>query len=133
MPVSEDVSTVRLYVMRLLYLLNFVMLGSDVWPELFTHEGAWDPVKGVAFSFWAALSALSGLGLRYPLRMLPLLFMQLFYKAVWLVAVALPQWSAVRSTGLTKAMAIGLVVDLVGIPWSYVLTHYVKQGGDRWK
>ena len=33
-----------------------------VWPEVFRHQGAWDPLKGVAFSFWAALSALSGLG-----------------------------------------------------------------------
>jgi hypothetical protein len=76
---------------------------------------------------------LSGLGLRYPLRMLPLLLLQLFYKAVWLLAVALPMWSAVRSTGLTHAMAIGAIVDLVGIPWPYVLANYVKAHGDRWR
>jgi len=70
---SEETSTFRLYLMRLLYLLNFVLLGLDVWPGIINHVGAWDPVKGVAFSFWAALSALSGLGLRYPLKMLPLL------------------------------------------------------------
>jgi hypothetical protein len=60
----EEVSTFRLYLMRLLYLLNFVLLGLDVWPGIINHAGAWDPVKGVAFSFWAALSARSGLGLR---------------------------------------------------------------------
>ena len=69
----EETSTFRLYLMRLLYLLNFVLLGSSVWPAIFNHAGEWDPVKGVAFSFWAALSALSVLGLRYPLKMLPLL------------------------------------------------------------
>jgi hypothetical protein len=42
-------------------------------------------------------------------------------------------WSALRSTDLTKAMAIGLVLDLVVIPWPYVLADYVKQGGDRWR
>ncbi len=128
-----DVSTFRLYLMRLAYLLNFVMLGLDVWPEIINHAGAWDPVKGVAFSFWAVLSALSGLGLRYPVKMLPLLLMQLFYKSVWLLAIALPQWSAVQSTELTKAMLIGLVLDLIVIPWPYVLANYVKKRGDRWK
>ena len=129
----KDVSTLRLYVMRFVYLLNFVLLGLDVWPALFRHQGAWDPVKGVAFSFWAALSLLSGLGLRYPLKMVPLLLLQLVYKAVWLAAVALPIWSAVRSTDLTRAMVIGVVVDVLAIPWSYVLASYMKERGDRWR
>ncbi len=128
-----EVSTLRLYVMRFVYLLNFVLLGSDVWPELVRHQGAWDPLKGVAYSFWAALSLLSVLGLRYPLKMLPLLLLQLSYKAVWLIAVAIPMWSVVRSTDLTRAMVIGVVVDVIGIPWAYVLPHYVKERGDRWR
>ena len=130
---SEETSTLRLYLMRFAYPLNFVLLGLDVWPGIINHEGAWDPVKGVAFSFWTALSALSGLGLRYPLKVLPLLLLQLFYKCVWLIAVALPMWSAVRSTDITRAMVIGVVVDLVVIPWPYVLANYAKKGGDRWR
>ena len=129
----EETSLLRLYLMRFLYLLNFVFLGLDVWPSIIHHEGAWDPVKGVAFSFWAALSTLSALGLRYPLKMLPLLLMQLLYKLIWLLAIALPMWPAVRSTGLTKAMAGGILADLVVIPWSYVLANYVRQPGDRWR
>ena len=39
---SEQVSMFRLYLMRLLYLLNFVMLGLSVWPEIINHSGAWD-------------------------------------------------------------------------------------------
>lgn len=130
---SKEVSTFRLYLMRALYLLNFVLLGLDVWPEVLRHQGAWDPLKGVAFSFWAALSALSGLGVRYPVRMLPLLLLQLFYKLVWLLAVALPMWSTVRSTDLTHAMVAGVVVDLIGIPWRYVVASYVKDRGDKWR
>ena len=132
-PVSEEASTFRLYLMRLLYLINFALLGHDVWPSIIHHAGAWDPLHGVAFSFWAALSALSGLGLRYPLKMLPLLFLQLFYKVVWLIAVGAPLWSAGQTTGLLTAMAVGVPIDLVVIPWPYVLTNYVKKPGDRWK
>ena len=134
---SEEVSTFRLYLMRLLYLGNFVFLGLNVWPELIKHflnnTTAWDPVRGVAFSFWAALSVLSGLGIRYPLKMLPLLLLQLLYKSIWLIAVYLPLRSAGQSTDLIRVMAIGVVVDLIVIPWPYVLAKYVKQRGDRWR
>ncbi|MEA2694988.1 MAG: hypothetical protein QOJ16_4375 [Acidobacteriota bacterium] len=130
---TNEVSTLRLYLMRLLFLLNFALLGSDVWPGLIHHVGAWEPMRGVAFSFWAALSALSALGLRYPLKMVPVLLMQFLYKSIWLLAIALPMWSAVRGTELAKAMLIGVVFDLVAIPWGYVLANYVKEPGDRWR
>lgn len=130
---SEEASTFRLYLMRLLYLGNLVFLGLDVWPRLINHVGAWDPVKGVAFSFWAALSALSGLGIRYPLKMLPVLLLQLLYKSIWLIAVYLPLRSAGQSTDLTKVMVMGVVADLIVIPWPYVLATYVKNRGDRWR
>ena len=128
-----DVSTLRLHLMRLLFLLNLVLLGGDVWPAILTHTGAWDPVRGVALSFWAALSALSALGLRYPLKMVPLLLMPLFYKSVWLLAVALPTWPALRSSEILKAMAVGLVLDLVVVPWPYVFATYVRAPGERWR
>jgi len=130
---TENVSLLRLYVMRTLYLLNFVVLGLDVWPGIISHVGPWDPVRGVAVTFWAALSALSGVGIRYPLQMVPLLLLQLLYKSIWLAAVALPLWSAGQSTTLTNAFAIGVVLDLLVIPWPYVLTNYVKKPGDRWR
>jgi hypothetical protein len=129
----EEASTFRLYLMRLLYLLNFVLLGLQVWPGLIHHVAPWDPVKGVAISFWAALSALSGLGLRYPLKMLPLLLLQLLYKSIWVIAVALPLWSAFRSIELAKVMGYGAIVDLIVIPWPYVVANYVKKPGDRWR
>jgi hypothetical protein len=129
----EEVSTLRLYLMRSLYLLNFAGLGLSVWPGLIQHQGAWDPLQAVAVCFWAALSVLMGLGIRYPLKMLPLLLLQLFYKSVWLIAVALPLWSAGRSTDLTKPFVIGVILELIVIPWPYVLTHYVKKRGDRWR
>jgi hypothetical protein len=65
--------------------------------------------------------------------MLPLLLLQLLYKFIWLIAVYLPLRSAGQSTDLTKVMVIGAVVDLIVIPWPYVLTTYVKQRGDRWR
>jgi len=130
---AESVSTLRLYIMRVMYLFNFVLLGSDVWPELIRHEGPWDPVRGVAYSLWATLSLLSGLGLRYPLQMLPLLLFQLVYKSIWLVAVGIPLQSAGQATEMTTVFLVGVGLDLIVIPWPYVYAHYLKKRGDRWK
>ena len=129
---AEELSIFRLYLMRLLFLLNFVMLGADVWPQLIHHPGPWDPVRGVAVSFWAALSTLSLLGIRYPVKMLPVLLMQLAYKSIWLIAVYLPMGND-GGTGLTRVMTGGVIVDLAVIPWPYVFAAYVKACGDRWR
>lgn len=65
----ENVSTFRLYLMRGGYLVNVVLVGLGAWPALLNHTGPWDPVRGAAFSLYAALSTLSALGLRYPLNL----------------------------------------------------------------
>lgn len=128
----EQVSTLRLYLMRFLYLLNFVGLGTSVWPGLIKHPGAWDPLQAVAVCFWAALSVLMGLGLRYPLKMVPLMLLQFFYKSIWLIAVALPLRSAGGYSNLTKPFLIGVILDLIVIPWPYVIGNYLKMRGERW-
>lgn len=130
---TGEVSSLRLYLMRAVFLLNFVVLGSDVWPALLNHPEPWDPVRSAAFSFWAALSLLSLLGLRYPVKMLPLLLFQLTYKVIWLLSVALPQWSDFQSVELTKIMLFGLIIDFLVIPWPFVVRNYVNARGDRWK
>ncbi len=129
----EKVSGLRLYVMRSMYLLNFVLIGSGVWVEFIHRQKPWHPIVGVAFSFWAALSVLSALGLRYPLAMLPLILMQLFYKTFWMFAVYLPLRAAGRSTDLAQGFLIAIVLDLIVIPWPYVVKHYIKKRGDRWR
>src|SRR5262245_42747562 len=131
--VAREPHILRLYVMRLLYLLNFLFLGVQVWPALFHHAGPWDPVKGVAFSFWAALSTLSALGIRHPLKMAPVLLMQFTYKPLWLVAIAWPAWSTLRSAELTGVMLGGVIADVIVIPWVWVWRTYLRGPGERWR
>ena len=77
------------------------------------------------------------MGVRYPLAMLPLLLLPLFYKSVWLIAVAVPLWSAGPidpvTRELTRVFAMAAVADLVVIPWPYVVAHYVRTPGERWR
>ncbi len=132
---QEDVSTFRLYLMRGVYLLITLGLGSMIWPLMFNHK-PWDVMHGVAMSLLAALSALMALGIRYPIKMLPLLLFELLWKAIWLIAIALPLWRANQLDAETmetvKACLMGVVICPLVIPWGYVLRNYVLKRGDRW-
>lgn len=132
-----EVTTVRVNVLRAVYLLNFVGLGWTAWPAVLGPDKPHGLIDGVAFSFWAAFALLMGLGVRYPLRMLPLLFIQWLYKIVWLLAVALPIWNAglwdAQATGLTRTILIPVVLDVLVIPWGYVIAHYVRQPAEAWR
>jgi len=57
----------------------------------------------------------------------------LFYKIVWLLAVYVPLRAAGRSTDVAPGMLIGIVLDIIVIPWAYVFVHYIQKQGDRWR
>ena len=129
----EDVSLFRLYLLRALYLGNFVMLGLSVWPGILRQNGWANPLEGVAVAFWGALSLLSIIGVRYPLKMLPLIFLQFTYKLIWVLAVALPRLSTGAPTWYMKPMLMGVLLEPVFIPWPYVYATYIRKAGDRWR
>jgi hypothetical protein len=128
-----ELSPFRLYLLRATYLLFAVGLGSTIWPQIIQHPLT---MHGIAPSLLAALSALWVLGIRYPLKMLPLFLFELVWKSIWLISVALPLWSAHQMDADTwesvKTFLGSLVVVSIGIPWPYVFTNYVKGHGDHW-
>ncbi|MGH6871688.1 MAG: hypothetical protein ACREHE_09290 [Rhizomicrobium sp.] len=132
----SDVSLLRLYSLRALYLLIAIGLGSEIWPVVLHHRYSPDAMHGVADSLLAALSLLTLLGLRYPLAMLPLLFFETVWKATWLLAFALPLWRAGRMDAdvseTAQACLMGAIVPII-IPWKYVFANFVKAPGDRWR
>lgn len=119
----------RIYLLRALYLLVLIGLAPDALSEVFNHQNPLDPVTGVAYSFWSAFALLCFLGIRYPLKMLPLLFLQLFYKSIWLLGVYMPLHASGNlseaTEGLFMACAIGVVLDLLIIPWTYVYREFL--------
>lgn len=132
----NEVSLFRLYLLRAMYLLVVVGLGIVVWPGVVHHTEPWELMEGVVACMLAAFSALSVLGLRYPLQMLPLLLWELTWKAIWLLVVAVPLWSAGSmdpATWNTAAACLWVIIIPFVIPWPYVLTHYFRKPGDRWR
>lgn len=131
-----EVSMFRLYVLRAAYLLLVVGLGLTIWPAILDHGPAWPLMNGVVSCLLAAVSVLALLGIRYPLQMLPVLLFELTWKAIWLIAVALPLWSADQMdarTWQTVRDCVPTIILLVAIPWGYVVAHYVKRPGDPWR
>lgn len=130
----SDVSLARLYVLRATYLLLIVGLGATILPILISHAPT---SRGVIPSLLGGIWLLAFIGLRYPLQMLPLLLFEFSWKAIWLLAFGLPQWSAGQMPPTWpedfKAIAAGVILMPIVIPWGYVYRHYIKQPSQRWR
>lgn len=132
----QDVSTARLYALRGAYLLLVVGLGATIWPLLLDPARAPDHMRGVVWSLLAAVSLLALLGIRYPLKMLPVLLFELTWKSLWLLLIALPLWRSGhldRATAETIKDCVPAVILLVVVPWRYVVRHYFRAPGDPWR
>jgi hypothetical protein len=133
----NDVSTLRLYLLRGMYLLIGIGMGSIIWPILVQDADSLQRMHAVAVVMLAALSLLCLLGLRYPLQMLPLLLFELAWKTIWMLAVALPRWQAGTLTGphfeTTMECLLGVILVPIVIPWGYVWRNYVRRPAARWR
>jgi hypothetical protein len=131
---AGEVSLFRLYVLRSAYLLLVVGLGAMIVPDIVSHRLI---DRGVIASLLGGVWLLAFIGLRYPLQMLPLLLFEFGWKAIWMVAYGLPQWSAGRIPPTFAEdffnIGFGVVLMPLVIPWPYVWRHYVTQPGARWR
>jgi len=132
----NEVSLVRLYTLRLCYLILAVGLGLYMWPSVIHHTPAFAVAHGIQLSLLAGLGLTAVLGLRYPVQMLPLLIFELIWKTIYLLAFALPMWSAHQVNAATAEdirACLMVVIFIPLIPWRYVVRHYILQRGNRWK
>ena len=131
----SEVSTFRLYLMRAMFLFMSVGLALFELPALLHPENL-SRLDSVVLSVLAAFALLAVLGIRYPLKMLPLLFFEFVWKSIWVLAFGLPLLLAQQldpgTTETLTACLMGVVLVPLGMPWSYVLKHYLQASGDRW-
>jgi hypothetical protein len=133
---AATLSVRRLNVMRLGYLVMGVGLAVTKWPLLINRSEPWPPMEGVVTYMLVAMGLLALLGLRYPVKMLPILLFESAWKVLWLTAVALPLWISQQLDAATRGMTydiLWVVMILVVIPWRYVLAQYVTKRGERWR
>jgi hypothetical protein len=127
----DGVRRIHIYLLRLVYLLMFFVLGKDTWTHILTHTGDWDPKDAIAWCVWTAFATLAGLGIIRPLKMIPILLLEIFYKVLWLLIVAYPLWSKGTladspAQGTTSAF-LWVLLPIIAVPWGYVwVTYFYK-------
>lgn len=134
----DGVPTYKIYLLRLLYVLMFLFLGKDAWTFIFTHKGVWDPAEAMNFTVWASYSVLAFFGILRPLKMLPIVMLEILYKTIWLILVAYPLWMSNQlagspAEGMTFVFAL-VILPILAMPWKYFLRHYIlvfKKNGSQ--
>lgn len=130
----------RLYVLRATYgifvfpaLVMAPFLGGPL-AKLVVHAPS---ERGMINGIQVGLFAMAALGLRYPLKMLPILLFEFAWKAIWLLAYGMPQWAAgVESPQLNLDLILiggGPILFGLVIPWTYVWHHFVRAPAERWR
>src|ERR1700730_14476294 len=95
----DVVRRINIYLLRLVFTWMFFVLGKDTWTHILTHQGSWNPTDAVLWCVWNAFATLAALGIIRPLKMLPILLLEIFYKVQWLIIVAYPLWSSGKLQG----------------------------------
>lgn len=134
----QELSTLRLNVLRGTYLLIAVLMGVQIWPLILRHPVDVEHMKGVVRSMLGGLTLLCALlALRYPVKMLPLLFFELAWKSIWVLSFGIPLWQAgmlnADTADTMRACLLGMVLFPLVIPWKFAWKHYMAAPGDAWR
>ena len=106
--------------MRVAYAVMGVGLAVVKWPVVIGLDHSMPLYEGVVAVLLTAMSLLAFLGLRYPVRLLPILLFESLWKLIWLSVVALP---AVAGGDMDQAMSEVIVncslvaIVLAAVPW----------------
>jgi hypothetical protein len=129
----SEVSTFRLYTLRAMYLYMVVGLAIFKWPGILNPPPGLSNDGSIVASVLAALSLLAVLGLRYPVKMLPLLFVEFLFKFIWFLGWGpFTQQLGLDAQQTMIGVLMGIVLVPLAVPWGYVFNQYVKARGDRW-
>ncbi|WP_133785897.1 hypothetical protein [Kribbella sp. VKM Ac-2571] len=123
-------------VMRLGYAFMGVGLALVKWPVLVQDVRSLPVMEGVVACLLTAMSLLAFLGLRYPVRMLPILLFEVGWKVIWFGTVAIPHLIANDLSTEARNVLFNctfIVVIVAVIPWRYAWQRYVRTPGDPWR
>lgn len=134
-PFGASLSLGRLYAMRFGYLVIGAGLVATQWPTLISRDPHGPLMDGFVNAMLVGLSILAFLGLRHPVRMIPVLLFETVFKLIWLAAVALPLWRSgpMEPEAVEMTVAVLFVVIIIAVtPWRFALRQYGTAPGARW-
>jgi hypothetical protein len=132
--VDEELSTRCLNIMRFGYA--FMGVGLAIVNGRFSSRTphSLPLMDGVVTCLLPAMSLLAFLGLRYPVRMLPILF-EVAWKVLWIAVIAI-RLVADDMNAATREVLFScsfVVIIIAVIPWGYVWRRYVRTPGNAWR
>ncbi|WP_327638363.1 hypothetical protein OHB24_08285 [Kribbella sp. NBC_00482] len=135
-PRDQELTVRRMNVMRLGYALIGVGLALVKWPIVVQDVRSLPVMEGVVACLLTGMSLLAFLGLRYPLRMLPILLFEVAWKVIWVGTVAVPHLIANDLSTEARDVLFNcsfIVVVVAVIPWRYTWQRYARTPGDSWR
>ena len=121
--VDEELSTRRLNIMRFGYAFMGVRLVIVKWPLLIQGAASVPLMDGVVTCLLTAMSLLAFLGLRYPVRMLPILLFQVAWKVLPIAVFAILRLVADDMNAASREVLFNcslVVIIIAVIPRGYV-------------
>ncbi|NOU49914.1 hypothetical protein HG263_05105 [Pseudoalteromonas sp. JBTF-M23] len=126
----ETIGKTRIYALRAMYLFIVVGLGLSNTPEALSSAGVSADSDTVINAILIGFMVLSFIGVFFPLKMLPVLMLELLWKVVWLAMFALPMHLSSGldeySMGVAFACLIGVVLTPIVLPWRYIYKDYFQ-------
>ena len=111
--------------LRLIYIANILVAGwisitSLFYPKLavssvFTNAYPNSEYIRLVGALWLSIAVLSAFGLWKPMTFAPVLVMQLIYKGMWLLVVALPAIN--KGQSYPKGMAAFFLIWVIALPF----------------
>lgn len=133
---APTVALWRLNLIRFLFLLMAIVMGTLVWKQLLFESAEWPVMRGLAKAMLASLALLSLIGVFRPLQMMPLMLYEILWKTVWLTLIAGRAYASGHWTADIESLfydCIGIVVMFVIMPWRYVWARYFAAPAEPWR
>lgn len=116
--------------MRIVYVLNVIVAGqiavSSIWnpkgaaATIFQSVYASTEVIRLVGCLWLSIAVLSIFGLWKPVEFSPVFLLQLIYKGMWLLVIAIPAWRsrAAHPSSMAMFFVVWVLVLPFVIPWN---------------
>ena len=128
----DGIRPINIYGMRFIYVLMSTLLAFQVWSHIFTYDQQWEPSDAMDWSVWAAFTIFAFIGVFRTVKMIPILLLEITYKCIWLILVALPlHLEGNLSDATTNGMIfpfLFVILPIVFVPWGYVINKYIVGG-----
>ena len=88
-----------------------------IWPGILSHGDDVPHMNTAVRSLLGGVSLLALIGIRYPLKMLPILFFEIVWKVIWILSFGLPLWRKGILTGDFAETMFNCLTTVIIVPF----------------